>query len=143
MNGVMQGAPPIITDVSRPWWDALARQEVRLQRCDDCAHWVFYPRPFCPACGGRSLTWTQVPGEASLYTWSVAAVPVAPMFAHLDRPILAVAQLSVGVRVPTTLVDVDLADVRIGMRLAPVFDTETYPDVTLLRFRPVLPEGMR
>jgi uncharacterized protein len=130
------GARPLITDVARPWWAALARGEIAVQRCDACAHWVFYPRAFCPACGGRSLTWTSIEGSATLYTWSIAAMPVAPMFAHLDRPVLAVAELSVGVRVPTTLVQVDPVDICIGIALAPVFDRETYPDVTLLRFRP-------
>lgn len=131
----MIGAPPLITAISRPWWDALAREEISLQQCDDCARWIFYPRPFCPGCGGRALIWHPVDGRATLYTWSVAAVPVAPMFAHLDKPILAVAELSVGVRVPTTLVDADQVDVAIGMALAPVFDHATYPDATLLRFR--------
>lgn len=132
----MTGAPPLVTEISRPWWDALAREEIILQRCDQCTRWVFYPRPFCPGCGGRALTWHPIDGAATLYTWSIAAVPVAPMFAHLDKPVLAVAALSVGVRVPTTLVDVDAANVRIGMALVPVFDHDTYPGVTLLRFRP-------
>ena len=132
----MNGAPPLIGDVARPWCNVLARGTIAVQRCDGCGHWVFYPRFFCPACGGRSLTWTLVDGRATLYTWLIAAVPVAPMFAHLDKPILAVAELPVGVRVPTTLVDADPAAVRIGMALLPVFDRETYVDVTLLRFRP-------
>lgn len=132
----MTGAPPLITEVARPWWEALARGGIALQCCDGCARWVFYPRPFCPSCGGRALTWTTIDGAASLYTWSVATVAVAPMFAHLDHPILAVAELAVGVRVPTTLVGIEPAAVRIGMALAPVFDGATYPGVTLLRFRP-------
>lgn len=132
----MTGAPPLITEVARPWWDALARETVAMQRCDACAKWVFYPRFFCPACGGRSLTWTPVEGGATLYTWSIAEVPVSPAFAHLDRPVMAVVELANGVRVPTTLVDVAREEVRIGMVLAPVYDRDTYPDVTLLRFRP-------
>ena len=132
----MTGAPPLISAVARPWWDALARHEVSVQQCRACAAWVFYPRPFCPECGGRELDWQVVDGRATLYTWSIAEVAVSPAFAHLDRPILAVAELSVGVRVPTTLCDVVPEDVRIGMALAPVFDAETYPAVTLLRFRP-------
>jgi uncharacterized protein len=133
------GAPPLINEVSRPWWDALARHEVALQACLDCAGWVFYPRPFCPHCGGRRLEWRKIDGAATLYTWSVAETPVSPHFAHLTRPILAVAELSVGVRVPTTLVDVAPEDVRIGMDLEPVFDDATYEGVTLLRYRPARP----
>ena len=132
----MNGAPPIITQVSRPWWEALARCEVAVQQCALCKHWIFYPRPFCPACGGRELAWHTVDGSATLYTWSIARVPVAPAFAHLDQPVLAVAELGIGIRVPTSLCDVRPEDVRIGMALSPVFDSETYPGVTLLRYRP-------
>jgi uncharacterized OB-fold protein len=133
----MRGAPPLITEVSRPWWDALARHKLALQACLSCSGWVFYPRPFCPHCGGRELEWREVDGRATLYTWSVAEVPVSPHFAHLQRPILAVAELSVGgVKVPTTLEGVAPEAVRIGMALEPVFDDATYEGVTLLRFRP-------
>jgi uncharacterized OB-fold protein len=132
----MTGVPPIITEVSRPWWEALARSEIAVQQCAACSHWIFYPRPFCPACGGRELSWQVVDGSATLYTWSVARVPVAPAFAHLDQPVLAVAELGIGIRVPTSLCDVRLEDVRIGMALSPVFDRDSYPGLTLLRYRP-------
>lgn len=131
----MIGAPPLISEVARPWWDALADGRIAVQRCDACAAWVFYPRPFCPGCGGRALSWTPVDGPATLYSWSVARVPVAAAFAHLHEPVLAIAELSVGVRVPTTLVNIAPEQVRIGMALTPVFDRDTYPGVTLLRFR--------
>ena len=132
----MSGAPPLISELARPFWDALARHEILIQRCTDCASWVFYPRAFCPACTGRSLRWTPVDGAAWLYSWTVARVPVAKAFAHLEQPILAVAELTNGVRLPTTLVDATPAAVRIGMALSPVFDSATYQDITLLRFRP-------
>lgn len=136
MRNEMNGAPPLITEVSRPWWDALARGEVSVQQCAACAHWVFYPRAFCPACSGRELVWRTVDPAATLYTWSVARVAVAPAFAHLEQPILAVAELGIGIRVPTSLCDIQPEEVRIGMALAPVFDGDTYPGVTLLRYRP-------
>lgn len=132
----MTGAPPLISDVSRPWWDALARGELTVQQCAACAHWVFYPRPFCTGCGARELVWRTVDANATLYTWSVARVAVAPAFEHLQQPILAVAELAIGIRIPTSLSDVQPEDVRIGMALAPVFDADTYPGITLLRYRP-------
>ena len=49
----MNGAPPIISAISRPYWDALTRHEITIQHCDGCGAWVFYPRFFCPECGGR------------------------------------------------------------------------------------------
>jgi uncharacterized OB-fold protein len=132
----MIGAPPIISDVSRPWWDALARNEIAVQQCNACEHWIFYPRAFCPACGGRELIWQKVVGNAMLYSWSVARVPVDKAFAHLKEPVLAIVELEIGIRVPTSLCDVPPEDIRIGMALTPVFDHDSYSDVTLLRYRP-------
>jgi uncharacterized OB-fold protein len=48
---------------------------------------------------------------------------------------LAVVELEEGVRVSSTLVNVEDADIRVGMALKPVFDTVT-DEVTLLRFEP-------
>jgi hypothetical protein len=133
---VSAGAPPVVTEVSRPWWEALSRGKVAVPACPDCGQWVFYPRPFCPHCGGRALKWRTVDPAATVYTFTVAETPVSPHFTHLTRPVLAVAELGIGVRIPTTLVDVDPDAVRIGMPLTPVFDADTYPGVTLLRYRP-------
>lgn len=132
----MSGAPPIICETSRPYWDGLAAGQIRMQRCDDCQGWVFYPRAFCPACSSRALTWTPVTGTPTLYSYTVAQVPVAKVFAYLGKPILAVVELANGVRVPTRLVDVEPEAVTIGMALEPVFDSATYENATLLLFKP-------
>ena len=132
----MSGVPPLISDLSRPFWDALAAHEIRIQRCDDCGTWVFYPRFFCTGCGGRALTWTRVEGAATLYSWTIAQVPVAKAFAPFDKPVLAVVELANGVRLPTTIEDVEPGGLTIGMALEPIFDSETYAEATLLRFCP-------
>ncbi|MDG2002214.1 MAG: zinc ribbon domain-containing protein [Novosphingobium sp.] len=136
----MQGAPPVVDEISRPWWDALSRHEVAMQRCSDCASWVFYPRPFCPSCGGRSLTWTPVDAVATLYSWTVARVPVSKAFAHLEEPVLAIAELANGVRLPTVIQDAQPEQLSVGMALKPVFDETAYEGFTLLYFRPAQPE---
>jgi uncharacterized protein len=130
----MQGLPPRITPVSAPYWQALNADEIRLQQCGNCRRFVFYPRQHCCYCGGRSLQWTSAWDTPRLYTWTIAAVPVSAAFEHLQRPILAVAELH-GVHLPTSVVETQLDRVRIGMKLQPVFDRASYPGVTLLRFR--------
>jgi uncharacterized OB-fold protein len=49
--------------------------------------------------------------------------------------IITVVELPEGVRISTTLVDIDPDDVRIGLRVEPVFDHGA-DGVTLLRYRP-------
>ncbi|MCH7954080.1 MAG: hypothetical protein IIC25_09330, partial [Chloroflexi bacterium] len=38
---------PKPSSLSQPFWDGLAAGELRLQRCDNCDTYVFYPRPYC------------------------------------------------------------------------------------------------
>jgi uncharacterized OB-fold protein len=126
---------PVPTPVTRPFWDGLAERRIRIQRCLDCERWVFYPRSHCSHCLSERLEWREVSGAATLYTFTVTRQPTAPFFADEVPQRLAVVQLDEGVRMTTTLVGVDDADIRIGMRLKPVFDAVS-ADVTMLRFAP-------
>lgn len=46
--------------------EGLAAGELRFQRCR-CGAAVFYPRTFCPACGGTALAWEVSAGEGTVY----------------------------------------------------------------------------
>ena len=127
---------PQPTPVSQRFWDTLRAERVDLQRCDDCGRWVYYPRSRCPTCLSDRLTWTTVEGLGTVYTFTVAEQATAPPFADEVPQLLAVVELTEGVRVSTTLVDVDPARVSVGMPVAPVFDHGD-DGLTLLRFRPV------
>lgn len=126
---------PQPTPVSQPWWDGLRERQVKLQRCEDCRHWVFFPRSHCNACGSRRLAWLPVSGQGTLYTWTVARVPTLPEFGDEMPQLLAVVELDEGVRLNTTLVGVEPGALRTGLRLRPVFDHRP-GSVTLLRFAP-------
>ncbi|MET0986392.1 MAG: zinc ribbon domain-containing protein [Steroidobacteraceae bacterium] len=132
----MPAPRPLITELARPFWNALRAHRVMLQQCDRCSHWIFYPRPMCPLCGARELSWRDVPPGARLYSYTITDVPVSRDFADIPRQILAIVELSVGVRVPSTLVNVAPERVQIGAELEPVFDDTTFPDLTVLRFAP-------
>jgi uncharacterized protein len=131
---------PEPTPVSQHFWDALRDERVELQRCDDCGRWVYYPRSRCPACLSDRLTWAPVDGLGTVFTFTVAEQPTAPPFADEVPQLLAVVELAEGVRLSTTLVDVDPDAIHVGMPVAPVFDHAADHDdgdgITLLRFRP-------
>jgi uncharacterized OB-fold protein len=131
----MRGAPPLISEVSRPWWDALSQRRITMQRCQSCRSWVFYPRTFCASCGGRELKWTSVAPRATLFTYTIAHVPIASAFSHLGRPTLAIVELENGVRLATTIETEDAGKLHVGMSLQAMFDDRAYTGVTLLRFR--------
>lgn len=124
---------PQPTPISAPFWEGLKAHQVRLQQCDDCAHWIFFPRAHCPRCASAKLSWRDVAGTGTLYTYTVARVPTLPEFADEMPQILAVVQFDEGPNVNTTLVGIDEAQLRVGMRVRPVFDDRPGA-VTLLRY---------
>jgi len=131
----MQPAPivPDPTPTSQPFWDGLARGEVMLQHCDDCGEWVYYPRAFCSKCLSANMTWTEISGEGTLYTFTVARQPTTPAFAEVGVQMLAVIELDEGPKVTTTIENAAEEDLVIGARVRPVF-APTSGDVTLLRY---------
>jgi uncharacterized protein len=126
---------PVPTATSQPFWDALGDERIDLQRCDECGAWIYYPRVRCPQCLSDRLTWRTVDGDGTVFTFSVAPQPTAPPFADEVPQLLAMVELTVGVRLSTTLVDVAPDAITIGMRVRPVFDHGD-DGITLLRFRP-------
>jgi len=126
---------PVPIDVTRPFWDGLAADEIRLQRCRDCGSWVFYPRPRCTTCLSDALDWRTASGRATVYSFTIARQATHPAFAAEVPQLLAIVELDEGVRMTSTLVDVAPEDLRVGLAVEPVFDHGT-DGVTLLRFRP-------
>lgn len=126
---------PQPTPMSAPFWDGLKEHQVRLQQCDACSHWIFFPRAHCPRCASTNLSWRPVDGTGVVYTYTVARVPTLPEFADEMPQILAVVEFDEGPRLNTTLVGVAEAELRVGMRVRPVFD-ERPGTATLLRFTP-------
>jgi uncharacterized OB-fold protein/acyl dehydratase len=127
---------PQPTPISAPFWAGLKAHQVRLQQCDDCAHWIFFPRAHCPRCASAKLSWRDVAGTGTLYTYTVTRVPTLPEFADEMPQILAVVQFDEGPNINTTLVGIDEAELRVGMRVRPVFDDRPGA-VSLLRYTAV------
>ncbi len=126
---------PRPSPTTRPFWDGLNERKVQIQRCDGCDSWVFYPRTRCPSCLSDVLIWREVSGRGVLYTYTLARQPTAPHFADETPQQLAVVELDEGVRMTSTLVNVEPSDIVIGMRLQPYFDQVT-DAITLLRYQP-------
>ncbi|KOC23363.1 acyl dehydratase [Comamonas testosteroni] len=123
---------PHPTEISTPYWEGLKAHEVRIQQCDR-GHSLFFPRTHCPTCGSRSLKWSKVSGEGTLYSFTVARIPTMPEFTDEMPQALAVVELREGVRINTTMVGVAPEALKVGMEVRPVFD-ERPGEVTLLRF---------
>lgn len=54
---------------SAPWWAAIARHELQLQRCDDCGRWRWPARVLCGECGSLAWSWHLVPPTGTVVSW--------------------------------------------------------------------------
>jgi uncharacterized OB-fold protein len=125
---------PEPTPVSQPFWDALREHRILIQYSPSADRYVFYPRTLVPGTLADDLEWREIDGAGTLYTYTVARRPTGPPWAEKLPQLLAVVEWDAGPRVSTELVDVAPEDIRIGMRVTPVFCDEA--GITLLRYRP-------
>jgi uncharacterized OB-fold protein len=127
---------PEATPVSAPFWHGLTEHRIMVQFSPSLRRYVFYPRTLAPGTLADDLQWREIDGAATVYTFTVARRPTGPPWADAVPQILAVVEWDAGPRLSTELVEVDPADVRIGMRVSPVFCDTAGAGVTLLRYRP-------
>jgi uncharacterized OB-fold protein len=125
---------PVPTSRSKPYWDALKAHRIDIQQCGDCQHWIFYPRLHCTRCFSANVSWKTVSGRGELLTYTIARIPTLPELADEMPQRLAVVRLDEGPHVNTTLVDLAEDEIRVGMRVSPVFDDVVPGEVTLLRY---------
>jgi len=135
MNRRADAPAPEPTPVSQPFWDGLARRRILVQYSPSLQRYVFYPRTLAPGSLADDLEWREIAGAATLYTFTIARRPTGPPWADALPQLLAVVQWDVGPKFSTELVDVDPDDIRIGMRVEPVF-SDLEGGVTLLKYRP-------
>ena len=126
---------PVPTPETAHFWQGTQVGELRLQRCDDCQHVYFPPRPFCPACACRSVSVFAASGVASLYSYVINHRP-HPGF---NGPYaIAVVMLAEGPRMMANIVNTPQTPeaLQLDMPLQVTFETLT-EEVTLPYFEPM------
>ena len=129
---------PAISSLNRPYWDALKRRELRLQKCAGCGKVWYPPSPLCPTCWSREFTWERLSGRGRVNSWVVFH---QSYFRGYDDELpynVAEVELDEGPRLLTNLVEIKNAEIRAGMPVEIVFDDVT-AEVTLAKFRPRTP----
>lgn len=104
---------PQPTAETRPFWRAAAEGRLLLAKCTACGEVHYYPRPFCPFCGG-SATWIDSGGQGVVHSYSVMRRAEPPY-------VIAYVTLDEGVAMMTNIVDCEPDRVSIGQRVKVVF----------------------
>jgi uncharacterized OB-fold protein len=93
--------------LTAPFWEAAGRHELILQRCGDCGHWQFYPRPFCLECQSDNVGWQPASGAGTVYSQTTVHIQIAPEFA--PPYIVAVVELDEGPRMTANIINGETA----------------------------------
>jgi hypothetical protein len=136
---------PEISELDRPFWDALREHRFCVARCRQCGeyNWVRYPA--CRTCWSEDQEWTEVSGDATLFTFTV--VHRGPGAFDADVPyVVALGELVERPRpclVLANLVEIEPAAIRVGMPLRIAYEDIPDEDVTLYRWVPRSPGRSR
>ncbi len=131
---------PTIGPDNAAFWTAIARHRLALPFCTDCHRTHLPAGPVCPFCLSTALEWREATGRGVLASWTVVHKPLVAAF-RADLPYaIAMVELEEGPRLISSLIDADLANLRIGLAVEIVYD-DLDADLTLHRFRLVEDDG--
>ncbi len=133
--GISQKPLPRITPDNEPFWEGCKRHELLLAECNACHRVHLPPGPLCPSCFSDDLGWRKASGRGTISAWTVVHREWFEAF-RADLPYNAAQiELEEGPRLTANIINVDNADLAVGMEVEVVFDDVTN-EVTLPRFQP-------
>ena len=123
------------------YWDAVAKHELQLLRCQSCRHFVHYPRPICPRCHSMELQPEPISGRGTLYSYTVVMQAGHPFFVDKIPYVIGVVEIEeeAGVRLPAGIEGTE-DELRCGILVEVVFRDVT-DTLVLPYFRPSTGSG--
>lgn len=125
---------------TKPYWDALQRNELKYQHCGACGETVFHPRALCPYCLSDQLEWRRSRGRGTIYSFTIQHVPVSPAWKGRMPIALGIVALDEGYHMFTQFLADDLGTLAIGRPVAVVFDRIS-DELVLPKFRLAPPQS--
>ncbi len=116
------------------FWSAARDHRLVLPQCRTCNHLWFPPYAACPRCLSQDLDWVDASGRGRLFGWTEIH---ARQFASYRYPVpymVALVELAEGPLMLSRLIDMEWAELRLGLPLEVVFD-DLSSEVSLPRFR--------
>ena len=137
MSYLPEGTPlPQPNPDDKPYWDAIARRELRFQRCIRCRRFRHPPQPFCGFCSSPDTEWAPVAGAGTVFTYTIVHHPVHPALKSAVPYNVVVVMLDGAddVRIVSNIIDAAPNEIAIGMPVTLVWD-EVEGGGVLPRFR--------
>lgn len=129
---------PTISQDTAFFWEGTAVGELRIQHCPQCGTLRHPPGPMCMNCGHDKPDWVVASGRGTVFSFVVHHAPKVP--GRTLPFVVALVELDEGVRMLGELLDVDPADVAIGLPVE-VALMKVDDELTLPTFLPVRSSG--
>jgi hypothetical protein len=124
---------PTVHALTRPYWEAAARDELVVQRCTACGTATLYPKRWCPSCWSTELEWTPVAGTGEVIAHTtVWQTPFASYEGDVPY-VVAIVRLDEGPQLMTNILGCDPDPVAVGRRVR--VDFESRQDMKVPQFR--------
>ncbi|WP_430402429.1 Zn-ribbon domain-containing OB-fold protein [Hyphomonas sp.] len=139
MNKPVTKPLPRINETTRAFWEGCRQHELRIQKCSKCDTFRFPPQHMCRACSSDQSEWTTVSGTGAIYSYiiptnqSPGELP-ARGFEYPFAVVLVELDGTGGVRIASNVIDCELSDIAIGLRVEPHFE-DINDEISLPKFR--------
>jgi len=128
--------PDVFTE---PFWRSVADHRLTCAQCASCGAFRMPPSAFCPRCHAQEVTWAELSGRGTVFSFTIARHALTPELAGCLPYVVAAIDLegAPGARLISNVIDTEVEDVHIGMPVEIVWEDVDGSPVTLYRFRPV------
>jgi uncharacterized OB-fold protein len=126
---------PLITKLSKVFYDGCKENKLLYQVCMDCDEVIFFPKELCPKCMSHHLEWKESNGKGKIHTFTITYDFAPPEFMKDVPYSLAIINLDEGFSIMSNIVECDFDEIKCDMPVEVVFDPVT-PEITLPKFRP-------
>jgi len=109
---------PHLADWLGPYWEGLARHELRLPRCSVCGRWEWYPSASAPACEGGQYVWQAISPSATVFAFTRVHKALLPGLAEPYATGLVSPDDAPELRIPARLEDAPGLGIGARVRLA-------------------------
>ena len=124
---------PRPTNISSPYWEGCQQGVLRLQCCNSCGAYQFYPRLFCSGCQSQDLAWRDVSGRGQIASFTVVRRGVSE--AYPAPYAVALIDLEEGPRMMSHIIEAETDTLAVGDRVEVAFQSWS-EDMQLPVFRP-------
>ena len=84
---------PIPDELTKPFWDAVNKQQLVIQRCQDCKRFHHPPVGLCPDCYSANLEFESVSGRGKVSSYSITHDARTPAFSEIQPYPVAIVEL--------------------------------------------------